>query len=494
MSELEYDKNYSAWLTTAGITPPTNPINLKGVVHAILLNLGGGGAVASVSAADGSLTVTPTTGAVTASRAALTGDVTASAGANATTLVATTNVESIIRANTLDQLAPAAANVNLNSFTLSNLKQAINAAQPATVGQLAGTQVPYVVSGCVWTADSPGSSLNCSMTAGTVVIKGILLTAAAVTSRAFVASNETYVDLSDNGDGTAAITYTAVPGYTTAPALAANSLRVAVISAGTSVNAGIAQGASTASASTQPSTTVAVGSNGSAISTSTLNVAASTTFPTGGGYAIVSHASGQTYLIQYTGKGTGTLTGVTVLAGTPANTVSTGDVVSGVLPLGTTDSLGNLVFPSTPYPVLIGQAQMFGAYTTTLTASSPLSAINSTATSPFIIPFIVPPGPARRCKITFSTGAMGSSATAGTALNILVYTGNPQSGGVLRVVTGGQVKVASDADVVTAFGFTNAPLPAGSYNLIAATQQGAAGTLSIGVAGVVGTFMSVELV
>lgn len=48
---------------------------------------GGGGAVSSVSNSDGTLTISPTTGAVVASRAALTGDATASAGSNAVTVV-----------------------------------------------------------------------------------------------------------------------------------------------------------------------------------------------------------------------------------------------------------------------------------------------------------------------------------------------------------------------------------------------------------------------
>jgi hypothetical protein len=60
---------------------------------------GGGGAVASVSNADGTLTISPTTGAVVASRAALTGDVAASAGSNATTLQNTTAVQNVVELN-----------------------------------------------------------------------------------------------------------------------------------------------------------------------------------------------------------------------------------------------------------------------------------------------------------------------------------------------------------------------------------------------------------
>lgn len=36
MSELEYDKNYPVWLKEADITPPTDPISIKGTIKAIL--------------------------------------------------------------------------------------------------------------------------------------------------------------------------------------------------------------------------------------------------------------------------------------------------------------------------------------------------------------------------------------------------------------------------------------------------------------------------
>jgi hypothetical protein len=36
MSELEYDHNWATELTSAGITPASNPINLRGVIKAIL--------------------------------------------------------------------------------------------------------------------------------------------------------------------------------------------------------------------------------------------------------------------------------------------------------------------------------------------------------------------------------------------------------------------------------------------------------------------------
>ena len=54
MSEYDYDKNYAAWLTAAGITPPSDPVSLRGTIHTIIQQLGGAGAVASVFTRTGS--------------------------------------------------------------------------------------------------------------------------------------------------------------------------------------------------------------------------------------------------------------------------------------------------------------------------------------------------------------------------------------------------------------------------------------------------------
>lgn len=92
----------------------------------------------------------------------------------------------------------------------------------------------YVASGCVWTADSAGSTRNASMTSGVVYLSGKRLTVNAVTARSFTASKDVYVDFSDNGDGTAAITYTDNTNNAASPALTAGSLRNAIIVVGAS--------------------------------------------------------------------------------------------------------------------------------------------------------------------------------------------------------------------------------------------------------------------
>lgn len=98
----------------------------------------------------------------------------------------------------------------------------------------------HVNSGMVWSGDSYGSTRNASMTSGVMYIGGRRLTAAAVTARSFTASKDTYIDASDNGDGTVLLTYTEVSNNAASPSLAANNVRVGIIvtAAGSIANAG----------------------------------------------------------------------------------------------------------------------------------------------------------------------------------------------------------------------------------------------------------------
>ncbi len=107
-------------------------------------------------------------------------------------------------------------------------------AKTVTIGAGATPIFPYdyVVSGCVWTADAAGSTRLASMTAGVVVINGNPITVAAVTSRTFTASKDVYVDVLDNGDGTGLLVYTDGTTNAASGALAANSIRLAIIVVG----------------------------------------------------------------------------------------------------------------------------------------------------------------------------------------------------------------------------------------------------------------------
>lgn len=87
----------------------------------------------------------------------------------------------------------------------------------------------YVASGLVWTADAAGSTRNASMTSGVLYILGRRLTLVAVTARTFTASKDTYIDVSDNGDGTGLITYNEVANNAASPALSTNNVRIGII-------------------------------------------------------------------------------------------------------------------------------------------------------------------------------------------------------------------------------------------------------------------------
>ena len=88
----------------------------------------------------------------------------------------------------------------------------------------------FVASGCVWTADSAGSTLNGSMTAGVVYIGGKRVTVSLVTAHAFTASKDTYVDV----DNTGTLHYTEATNNAASAALTSGYLRLAIVVTGAS--------------------------------------------------------------------------------------------------------------------------------------------------------------------------------------------------------------------------------------------------------------------
>ena len=388
------------------------------------------------------------------------------------------NVESIIRTNSLDQMTAPAANLSMNSKRLITMGQGILSTDAPSLGQLADNQYAYIVSGCVWTADSSGSTLNGSMTSGTVMIKGILLTVAAVTAHGFTASQDTYVDLTDNGDGTAAITYSAVGNNAMSPALAGGAtayttIRCAIIvstgSALTTGNNTINQGdplVSTPGTSAATST-VAVGSNGNNITSATMAVAANSLAAAGLVKVVTTNGStGFEAVIAYTsGGGTTTLSGITVLSG--SGTVATGGAITQVAAWSVSDGLGNLIFCTSPRPNLLTYAiKPTGAITTAITTPNPIAALTRR--------YIIPAGPSRRIKSWGHFNFLGSSATAGTAYSALV--GN----GVFTATSTASVAVASDG--TSLHPEAAAIAPPGTYVLTVNCNEGAAGTLTVDTA------------
>lgn len=99
----------------------------------------------------------------------------------------------------------------------------------------------FVASGCVWSGDAYASTRVASMTSGVAYINGRKHTVAAVTSRTFTASKDTYIDLLYSlTDNVATVVYTEASNNAASPALAANSIRIGIIitAAGSIADAG----------------------------------------------------------------------------------------------------------------------------------------------------------------------------------------------------------------------------------------------------------------
>ena len=385
---------------------------------------------------------------------------------------------------TLDQFGAPVAAVGMGSQNFTGLAPAIAAAQVPTIGQLAGNQYAYVVSGCLWTPDSAGSTLNGSMSAGVVSIGGIQYTVNAISGHAFTASKDTYIDVYYVSGTTATVAFTAVANNATAPALVSSGtvqtvVRIAVVTSGGSSiasQAKICQGdpLQATPATTAATSTVAAGSNGANINASTLAVAANSLATAGMAIVDTSAGTGAGFgsVITYTsGGGTTTLSGVTLLLG--SGTVSTGGVVTQLSPISTADSLGNPIYPTSPNPTLIASNRFAGgAVTTTSTSGVPVGGT--------ITPFIVPPGTSRRVKLQANIPWLLTSAAAGSTIQALVQYATV--GGSLQSANSclNALSVTSDGFSVQLFGAVL--LTPGSYIATIGLQQSAAGTLTFGKA------------
>ena len=98
----------------------------------------------------------------------------------------------------------------------------------------------FVASGVVITGDSLGVNKNYSVSSGVVYIGGKRLTVAAVSAQTVGASKDRYIDLRDNGDGTAVFVTNEVNNNAASQALTAGDMRVGIVVAGatTIANAG----------------------------------------------------------------------------------------------------------------------------------------------------------------------------------------------------------------------------------------------------------------
>lgn len=394
------------------------------------------------------------------------------------------------------QLAALSAAWDIGGQQIFDAAAATQANGLATIGQTAGIQLPYVVSGCVWTANSSGSTLVGSMSAGVVCIKGINLVVNAVVNHTFAASSDTYVDFQDAGNGQANVYYTAVSNNGMSPALgnsgtASNTLRNAIIvttagamtTGANTINQGNGTGAT---ATTAASTTVAAGSNGQAIgalTSSQLVVASNTGFASSGGLAQVDTTAGAGTafgtLISYTGiSGSTILTGVAVIAGNSAATVATGGAVLQIAGWTVSDAIGNPIYPLTGDPGLISER---GLVSTAIGTGTAALTVGQLAT-----PFVIPPGIGRRVKVTVQLPALSSAAAAGTQLTI---EGTVDGSSVSYAYP--KVYVSSDNLFINVVGYTVcAP---GLHWACCTVQQAVSAFIGI-TAGLIPAVLAVELV
>lgn len=96
----------------------------------------------------------------------------------------------------------------------------------------AGSGFDFIESGIVITADSVGVNKNYSISSGVVWLSGKRLTVAAVSAQTVGASQDRYIDLHDNGDGTAVYVTNEVANNSASQALAAGNLRAGIVVAG----------------------------------------------------------------------------------------------------------------------------------------------------------------------------------------------------------------------------------------------------------------------
>jgi hypothetical protein len=129
------------------------------------------------------------------------------------TVSGTTNVEAIIRQNSLDQLTPAAAPVSFGGFQINNLAAGALSTDAATIAQLPGlvTITNTLASTTIAAGSNGGTIANIATWGGTFGGNGVLAVASVT---GLPASGTNYATVAASGATTAIITYTGVSGST----------------------------------------------------------------------------------------------------------------------------------------------------------------------------------------------------------------------------------------------------------------------------------------
>ena len=294
-----------------------------------------------------------------------------------------------------------AATGDINASTVSSLKDT----GIALSTYRNESQFGYTVGGTgVWSGDAYASTRAASMTAWTGYINGQRGTISAVTARSFTASKDTYVDVL-NTAGVFTLVYTEVTNNAASPALAANSMRIAIIVTGAS------------------------------------NIADAGSVNQGSPTAVLPIASS--------------------------------------IPYSVTDSLGNLIYNTSPNPTLLSYRQQTSNATNNTTTPTQIPALSC--------PVIVPNN--RRIKITAYT-FQATNAAAGGQVHFTIWDGVVNSGTQLQDAT----TVNTGTQFYTALVATAVVRASGSKTYNAGVHELSGGTTTLSGGATTPMFIMVELV
>lgn len=133
----------------------------------------------------------------------------------------------------------AASSITNSNITDKRIQAVIGTANSALSSFLTAGTFNFIVSGLVISGDSYASTLNGSMTSGSVYIGGAPNSVAGFSGHAFTASKDTYVDILYSTTGVGSVVFTEVTNNAASPALATSSVRIGIVVTGSTTIASV---------------------------------------------------------------------------------------------------------------------------------------------------------------------------------------------------------------------------------------------------------------